>query len=80
MVLDKLGESLTKVIKKITHASLMDERFVKEVIKDIQRALLSADVNVKLVMEISKKIENRALNEKPKPGLTKKQHILSIVY
>ncbi|MEE8358421.1 MAG: signal recognition particle protein Srp54 [Candidatus Hydrothermarchaeales archaeon] len=80
MVFDKLGESLTKIVKKITFASLMDEKFVKEVIKDIQRALLSADVNVKLVMEISKKIENRALNEKPKPGLSKKQHILSIVY
>ncbi|MFQ5887346.1 MAG: signal recognition particle protein Srp54 [Candidatus Hydrothermarchaeales archaeon] len=80
MVLEKLGESLTKVVRKITLASLMDERFVKEVIKDIQRALLSADVNVKLVMDISKKIENRALKEKPKPGLSKKQHVLSIVY
>ena len=80
MVLDRLGDSLTKVVKKITHASLMDERFVKEVIKDIQRALLSADVNVKLVMELSKRIENRALKEKPKAGLSNKQHILSIVY
>ncbi|MFQ5975621.1 MAG: signal recognition particle protein Srp54 [Candidatus Hydrothermarchaeales archaeon] len=80
MVLEKLGESLTKVVRKITLASLMDEKFVKEVIKDIQRALLSADVSVKLVMSLSKKIENRALKEKPKPGLSKKQHILSIVY
>ncbi|MFQ6135558.1 MAG: signal recognition particle protein Srp54 [Candidatus Hydrothermarchaeales archaeon] len=80
MVLERLGESLTKVVKKITLASLVDERLVKDVVRDIQRALLSADVNVRLVMELSKKIENRALKEKPKAGLSKKEHVVTIVY
>lgn len=80
MVLEKLSESLSSVVKKITLAGLVDERLVKEVVRDIQRALLSADVNVKLVMELSKRIEERALKEKPKAGLGRKEHVVRIVY
>jgi len=75
-----LGESLSNIVRKITRASYIDEKFVKEIVKDIQRALLVSDVNVKLVMELSKKIEERAIKEKPKQGLSKKEHVLSIVY
>jgi len=75
-----LGDALSNIVKKITRASYIDEKFVKGIVKDIQRALLISDVNVKLVMELSKKIEERALKEKPKPGLSKKEHVLSIVY
>ena len=75
-----LKEALKNVAVKITKASYIDEKFVKNVIKDIQRALLSSDVNVKLVFELSKRIEERALKEKPKPGISKKGHILTIVY
>jgi signal recognition particle subunit SRP54 len=80
MVLDKLSESLTGVIKKITNASFIDEKFVKEVVRDLQRALLTSDVNVKLVMELSKCIEERAVKQKAIAGLTKKEHIIKVVY
>jgi signal recognition particle subunit SRP54 len=80
MVLDKLSESLSAVVKKITQASYIDEKFVKEVVKDVQRALLMADVNVRLVMNISKRIESRALEQKAIAGLTKKEHVLKVVY
>lgn len=80
MVLEKLSESLSSVVRKITLAGLVDERLVKEVVRDIQRALLSADVNVKHVMELSRAIEERALKEKPKAGLSKKEHVIRIVY
>ncbi|MDI6655763.1 MAG: signal recognition particle receptor subunit alpha, partial [Candidatus Hydrothermarchaeota archaeon] len=73
-------EALTGVIKKITSAGLVDEKLVKEVVKDIQRALLQADVNVKLVMALSRTIEERALKEKPRAGLSKKEHAATIVY
>jgi signal recognition particle subunit SRP54 len=80
MVLDKLSDSLTGVIKKITQASFIDEKFVKEVVRDIQRALLVSDVNVKLVMDLSKRIDERALKQKAIAGLTKKEHIIKVVY
>lgn len=80
MVLEKLGDAMTGVVRKITLATLVDKKLVKEVVKDIQRALLSADVNVKLVMTLSKKIEDRALNEKPRSGVSKKEHTVRMVY
>src|SRR3990167_11489385 len=49
-----------------------------ELIKEIQRALLSADVNVKLVSELTKSIKERALKEKTK--LDKRTHLVNIVY
>jgi len=79
-MLDKLGDSLSKAVRRLTSAALVDEALVKETIKDIQRALLGADVNVKRVLELSKKIEERALETKPKPGLTQKEHVITIVY
>jgi len=59
MVLDKLGGSLQNVLRKIAGAGRIDERTVNELVKDIQRALLQADVNVKLVMKLSKRIKER---------------------
>ncbi|MCW3995661.1 MAG: signal recognition particle protein Srp54 [Candidatus Bathyarchaeota archaeon] len=80
MALDKLGSSLTSAIKKLFRAGVVDEAAVKELVRDIQRALLQADVNVKLVLEISKRIEERALNEKVPPGISRREHVIKVVY
>jgi signal recognition particle subunit SRP54 len=80
MVLDNLGDSLKRTIKKIANAVHVDATLVKEVVRDIQRALLQSDVNVKLVLELSKKIEQRALEEKPPAGMTNREHVIHIVY
>jgi signal recognition particle subunit SRP54 len=80
MVLDRLGSSLNDALKKIFRAPVMDEKTVKELVRDIQRALLQADVNVKLVLEVSKRIEERALNEKVPPGVSRREHVVKVVY
>jgi signal recognition particle subunit SRP54 len=80
MVLDNLGDSLKRTIKKIANAVHVDAQLVKEVVRDIQRALLQSDVNVKLVLDLSKKIEQRALEEKPPAGMTNREHVIHIVY
>ena len=64
MALERLGSSLHDALKKLFKASIVDEAAVKELARDVQRALLQADVNVKLVLDISKRIEERALKEK----------------
>ena len=79
-MLDNLKTSLRAAIKKIVNSSGVDEELIKELSKDIQRSLLQSDVNVKLVFEITKNIENRSLNEKPPPGLSRKDHIVKILY
>jgi len=80
MVLDDLGNSLKGTLKKIANAVYVDSKLIKEVVRDIQRALLQADVNVKLVLELSKKIEKRALEEKPPAGMSNREHAIHIVY
>ena len=80
MVLEGLGQSLRGAIRKIAGASHVDEKLVKEVVKDIQRALLQADVNVKLVLEMTKELEKRALTEKPPAGMSSREHVIRIVY
>jgi len=79
-MLDNLKSSLRAAIKKIVNSSGVDEELIKELSKDVQRSLLQSDVNVKLVFEITKNIENRSLNEKPPPGLSRKDHIVKILY
>jgi signal recognition particle subunit SRP54 len=80
MALDRLGSSLTDAIKKIFRASVIDEATVKELVRDIQRALLQADVNVQLVLGISKRIEERSLKEKVPPGISRREHVIKVVY
>jgi signal recognition particle subunit SRP54 len=80
MVLDKLGSSLKDTLKKIAKSVFVDEKLVNELIKDIQKALLQSDVNVQLVFDLSKKIKERALNADIPPGLTKKEHLINVVY
>jgi len=79
-MLGNLGKNLTKTMKKLAGMTIIDEEVVKEVIKDIQRALIQSDVNIKLVLNLSKKIEDRALNEEPPKGVTAKEHVIKIVY
>src|SRR2546425_702123 len=45
MVLEKLGGSLREALRKIAGASYVDESLIKEIVRDIQRALIQADVN-----------------------------------
>jgi signal recognition particle subunit SRP54 len=80
MALDRLGSSLTSALKKLFRASVIDEATVKELVRDIQRALLQADVNVQLVLDISKRMEERALKEKVPPGISRREHVIKVVY
>lgn len=80
MVLEKLGFSLYESLKKIFGASVVDEAVVKDLIRDLQRSLLQADVNVRLVLDLSKRIEERALREKVPPGIPRKEHVVKVVY
>jgi len=80
MALDRLGSSLYEALKKVFKASVIDEATVKELVRDIQRSLLQADVNVQLVLGISQRIEERALKEKVPPGISRREHVIKVVY
>ena len=78
-MLEKLGEVLRKATNKIANAIFLDKNLVDSVIRDLQRALIEADVNVGLVKELSDKIKKEALDERIK-GVEKKEHIIKILH
>lgn len=80
MVLEGFAGSLRETIRKISGASYVDRDTVKEVVKDIQRILLKADVNVKLALQLSKDLEDKALNDKPPAGMTPQDFIVKLIY
>jgi len=80
MVLEKLGESLKGTISKIARSMFVSDKLINELVKDIQRALLQSDVNVKLVFSLTQKIKDRIKNEETPKGLSKKEHLINIVY
>lgn len=75
-----LGSSMRAVVKKVVRAGRIDARTVDEIVKDVQRALLQADVNVELVMQLSSQIRERALKEKPPAGANPREHVIKIIY
>ncbi len=80
MMLDKLGESLSDALRKLAGKGFIDKDTMEEFIRDLQRALLKADVDVKLVFDLSNRIRDRALKEKPQAGMTAKEHMIKTVY
>ncbi|PSQ03568.1 signal recognition particle protein [Halobacteriales archaeon QS_4_69_31] len=80
MVLDDLGSSLRNTLNDLRGKSRISEEDVEDVVKDIQRSLLQADVDVDLVMELTDNIKTRALEEEPPAGTTAHDWVLRVVY
>jgi len=64
MVLEKLGRSLDTAIRKIRRLPSVDKDAINALIQELQRALLSADVKVELVFEMTENIRKEAMNTK----------------
>ncbi|MBI2630296.1 signal recognition particle protein [Candidatus Pacearchaeota archaeon] len=78
-MLEKLGQTLRKMTDKIASAIFVDKTLVESIIKELQRALLDADVNVFLVKQLSEEIRKKALDEKLK-GVEKKEQIIKLLH
>jgi signal recognition particle subunit SRP54 len=79
-MLDNLRTGLRSALKKIVGASDINEEMIESLCKDVQRALLQSDVNVRLVLSITNNLKVRALKEQPVKGLSRKDHIVTILY
>jgi len=78
--LESLGKSLNEAVKKLLRLAVVDEKAVKELTRDLQRALLQSDVNVNLVLSISEAVERRSLEEKLPPGISRREHVIKVLY
>ena len=64
MVLEKLGRSLDTAIRKIRRLPTVDKNAIDALIQDLQRSLLSSDVKVELVFQMTENIRKEAMNTK----------------
>lgn len=72
-------DNLKDAVKKFLGSSDYNKA-VNEFIKDLQISLIKADVNIKLVNELTTKIKNRLANEKPPSAIERREWFISIVY
>jgi signal recognition particle subunit SRP54 len=80
MVLESLGKSLRGVLQRIARSNVVDEALIAEVVRDIQRALLQADVNVQLALDLTQRVKKRAREEKPPAGASVRDFLVRIIY
>ena len=76
MVLDGVRRAVAKFLR----GGGTYEKAVEEFVRDLQRELLRADVNVRLVFELTRRIRERARQERPPPGFPRRDWFLKIVY
>jgi signal recognition particle subunit SRP54 len=77
---DKVREGLQSAIRQLLERDLVDEAAIREFVRDIQRELLQADVNYKIVLELSKNVEARLTEERGRPGISLKERAVVILY
>ncbi|MGC8571568.1 signal recognition particle protein Srp54 [Caldivirga sp.] len=76
-----LMDAIGGIISRIRGSTLIDEETLRSILRDLQRALIRADVDVKLVYELTKSIEEefKEAKELP-PGLTAKDYLVYLLY
>lgn len=79
-MLDNLRSGLRDAVNRIVRSNSVDTEVVLRLKKDVQRCLIISDVETTLAVQITTKLQNRAINERPPPGLSRKNHIITILY
>jgi signal recognition particle subunit SRP54 len=79
-MLEALSSKLRGALQKIAKLGAVDREAVEALVEEIRRAMISADVDVKLAAELAEKIKAKALQEKLPSGLTRREHVINVVY
>ena len=75
MVLGSLGGNITRALHSIFTTPVIDEKTLDDALKDVCKALLEADVNVKLVQTLRKNVKDVVNLKKLPPGVNKQRII-----
>jgi signal recognition particle subunit SRP54 len=77
---DSLSKGLSGIIKRLLTGTSVDRKAVEEILAELERILLEADVSTQLVEELKSRIRKKCLEEKVPPGLTLREHVLKTIY
>ena len=56
MVLADLGRKINAALLSLNKATIINEEVLNNMLKEVQRALLEADVNIRLVKQLSENV------------------------
>jgi signal recognition particle subunit SRP54 len=73
-------EGLRDAVRKFLTGSSSYEKAVNDFLKDLQVALIKADVNVRVVYQLTERIKKRLQEEKPPAYVNRTEWFLKIVY
>ena len=79
-MLDNLRSGLRDAVNRIVKSNSVDTEVVLRLKKDVQRCLIISDVETTLAVQITSKLQKRAIDERPPPGLSRKNHVVTILY
>ena len=79
-IFEGLSEKLSAIIKNLRNSGRITENDVKNISREIRLALLSADVNYKIVKDFVAVISEKALNKEVLESLTPGQQVIKIVH
>jgi signal recognition particle subunit SRP54 len=77
-MLDKLGDVLKRTLNRLAGAIFVDKKIIEEIIAELKRSLLEADVDTKIVFALCDKIRAKA-NENI-AGLEKKEQLIKLIH
>ena len=77
---DSLSEKLQEVIKKASGQSELTQENVQDALREIRRALLDADVNLRVVKSFISNIKDKAEGENVLQGVNPAQQLVKIVH
>ena len=80
MVLSSLGKSLSGAMNKLLGRGPIDKETILELKNEIFKALLDADVQFDIAYLMAENLQQRALNDSPPPGVSRKDAMVTIVY
>lgn len=80
MAFESLSERLQTIFKKMRGQARLTEANMEEILKEIQIALLEADVNFRVVREFIKNIKEKALGAEVLAKLNPSQMVVKIVH
>lgn len=80
MVLENFGTSLDILIRKIRRLPKVDKNAIDGILKELQRALLMADVNVEICLTITEKIKKQATDTKINSRVDRQDFIIKLLH
>ena len=77
---DSLSESLGNVFRKLSGRGRLSESNIEEGLQEVRRALLSADVNFKIVKDFIDRVKAKALGEEVLRSVNPTQMFIAVVH